>query len=143
MQWDDTRWLLIAEYSQLKTTRYTPNAQAWEITAARRFGNFTPYLAYADFAKHRKNGTITSEKTGIPDLDAAVQAFTASRNLGQSRTTVGLRWDFYRNTALKLEYSHIRIKDNSWGSFLPTDPTNIRMENRHVNTIGASVDVTF
>ncbi|MCL1861659.1 MAG: hypothetical protein FWG52_09040 [Proteobacteria bacterium] len=143
MQWDDTRWLLIAEYSCLRTTRYTPNAQAWEITAARRYGNFTPYLAFADFVRHRKNGTITSEKTGIPDLDAAVQAFTAPRNLGQSRATLGLRWDFYRNTALKLEYSRIRTKNNSWGSLFPTDLAKPRVENRRINTIGASVDVTF
>ena len=143
VQWDNTFWLFIAQYGRLSTTRYTPNAHAWDLTAARRLGNFMPYLSYA---RHKANGKITSltaKGTGVPLIDEGIRDFTASRTLAQRRATLGLRWDFYRNTAFKVEYSRIHIDKNSWGSFFPTDLTNIRMGDRRVNTIGASIDVTF
>ena len=149
VQWDDTNHLFIAQYGRLTTTRYTPNAYAWDVTVGRRFGSLMPYFTYA---RHKANGKITSvtpTATGFPPFDEAIQKaiqdFTASRTLAQKRATLGLRWDFYRNTAFKLEYSRTHIDRNSWGSFSPTtiDLTNPPMGGRHVNTIGASIDVTF
>jgi hypothetical protein len=140
IQWDDRHWLFIAEYNQLRSNRYTHDAHAWEITAARRFGDFTPYLT---FARHTEDKPVTSKTTGIPILDEYVRAFTSARNLSQRSVTLGTRWDFYRNTALKLEYNHARIAGHSWGSFFPTNINNTRLENRTVNTVGISVDVTF
>ncbi|MDR0717394.1 MAG: hypothetical protein LBF50_08265 [Azoarcus sp.] len=139
-QWDDGRWLLIGEYTRLDSRRYTHDAHAWEVTVARRFGNFTPYLT---LARHTEDKPVSTDMTGIPQIDDALRAFIASRNLSQRSVTLGTRWDFYRNTALKLEFNHARISGESWGSFFARDPMNARMRDRSINTIGVSVDVTF
>ena len=143
VQWDHMRWLLIAQYALMTATRYCPNAYAWDVTAGRRFGSFMPYLTYAKHMADDKYTSVTGRGTGFPPVDEGIRAFTASRTIAQSRVTLGLRWDFYRNTAFKAEFSHTRIHNNSWGSFFPTDLQNPRMGSRRVNTIGASIDVTF
>ncbi|MDR2260618.1 MAG: hypothetical protein LBE06_06735 [Azoarcus sp.] len=139
-QWDDGRWLLIGEYTRLNSRRYTHDAHAWEVTVARRFGNFTPYLT---LARHTEDEPVSTDTTGIAQIDGALRAFIASRNLSQRSVTLGTRWDFYRNTALKLEFNHARISGESWGSFFARDPMNARMRDRSINTLGVSVDVTF
>jgi hypothetical protein len=139
-QWDDGVWLLIGEYARLGSRRYTHDAHAWEVTAGRRFGNWTPYLT---IARHTEDKPVTSAVVAIPEVEGFLQAFTAARNLSQRSITIGTRWDFYRNTALKLEFNHARISGNSWGSFFARDPMNARMKDRSINTIGISVDVTF
>ena len=139
-QWDDSRWLLIGEYNRLRPDRYIHEGHAWEITAARRFGRFMPYLT---LAKHSNDKQITQERTGVAFLDAVLEAHLAARNLAQRSATLGLRWDFYRNAAFKLEYGHAKVGKRAWGSFYPKDPMSTRVEKRHVNTVGASVDFMF
>ncbi|GHU13978.1 hypothetical protein AGMMS50225_24930 [Betaproteobacteria bacterium] len=139
-QWDDGKWLLIGEYSRLTSRRYTHDAHAWEVTAGRHFGNWLPYIT---LARHTEDSPVTSGRSPVPQVDGFLRAFTAARNLSQRSVTLGTRWDFYRNAALKLEFNHARISGDSWGSFFARDPMNARMQDRSINTIGASVDVTF
>jgi hypothetical protein len=140
IQWDSGPWLLIGEYNQLRSQRYTHDAHAWALTAARRFGDLTPYIT---LARHSEDKPMIKENTGFPLLDSGIQAFTGARNLSQRSITFGTRWDFYQNTALKVEFNHARITGNSWGSFFARDIYNTRMQGRSINTVGISVDVTF
>jgi hypothetical protein len=155
VQWDDGKWLFIGEYNKLRANRYAHHAHAWELTAGRRFGDFMPYVMVAG---HSEDRPITSQRVqlAVPvpgaaeQLNAGLDSFLASRNLSQKSATLGLRWDFFRNTALKLEFTHARISNRSWGSFYPkelsfddTSKLDKLMWKRSVNTIGVSVDVTF
>ncbi|MDR2689763.1 MAG: hypothetical protein LBB76_08415 [Azoarcus sp.] len=140
-QWDDGIWLLIGEYVRLNSRLYTHDAHAWEVTAARRFGNWTPYLTLARHTEDKPS--VAPNQTGVPMLDAAIDAFTSARNLSQRSITVGTRWDFHRNAALKLEFNHARISGKGWGNFFARDPFNANMRDRSINTVGVSVDVTF
>jgi hypothetical protein len=140
IQWDDNRWLLIGEYNQLRSLRYTHDAHAWALTAAYRFGDLMPYLT---LARHSEDKPMIDVTTGYPGLDQGVHAFIGARNLSQRSITLGARWDFYQNTALKIEFNHARITGNAWGSFFAQDVFNTRMQNRSINTVGVSVDVTF
>ncbi|MDR1423021.1 MAG: hypothetical protein LBI92_00180 [Azoarcus sp.] len=154
IQWDDGKWLFIGEYNRLRANRYAHRAHAWELTAGRRFGEFMPYVT---LASHTEDRPITTKRVALAmaipgvaeQLNEAVDAFLASRNLSQSSATLGLRWDFYKNTAFKLEFAHTRIHNRSWGSFFPENPNdppatlNQRMWKRSINTLGVSVDVTF
>ena len=154
IQWDDGKWQFVGEYNRLRANRYAHDAHAWELTAGRRFGEFMPYIT---LASHTEDKPITTKRVALAmpipgvgeQLNEAVDAFLASRNLSQSSATLGLRWDFYKNTAFKLELTHARIHNRSWGSFFPEDPDdppatlNKHMWKRSVNTLGVSVDVTF
>jgi len=158
VQWDDGKWLFIGEYNRLRANRYAHHAHAWELTAGRRFGQFMPYFTLAGHTEDRpittKRAQLALPLPGVADqLNEGIDAFLASRNLSQKSATLGVRWDFHRNTALKLEFSHARIDNRSWGSFYPRDlpfddpqfsqKVNDLMWKRSVNTIGLSVDVSF
>jgi len=154
IQWDDGKWQFIGEYNRLRANRYTHHAHAWELTAGRRFGEFMPYIT---IASHTEDQPITTKRAALAmpipgvgeQLDEALDTFLAARNLSQSSATLGLRWDFYKSTAFKLEFTRAHIHNRSWGSFFPKDPDappatlNKRMWKRSVNTLGVSVDVTF
>jgi hypothetical protein len=55
--------------------------------------------------------------------------------------TLGVRWDFAKNTALKLQYDHIDLGDNSAGRLANVQPGFTRGSN--VNLFSAALDFVF
>jgi len=80
-----------------------------------RFGQFTPYLAYS--RTHTDRDILS---TGIPQgLSPATDALNQLSSLAQGGTSkinesdaaIGVRYDFARNTALKVQVDRIRYRD--------------------------------
>ncbi|TVT60664.1 MAG: hypothetical protein FHK80_01360 [Azoarcus sp. PHD] len=145
-QWDDSEWLLIGEYAKRTASRYVNSGHGWYLTLGRRFGNIMPYVTIARQTQDRAvaQATFTDPVIG-PYQTAALEGFLVSRNGAQRSITFGSRWDFRRDTALKVEFSHIQTTGNSWGnSFFPRgDPALTELRNRSVNMLGVALDVTF
>ncbi|MCB1907220.1 MAG: hypothetical protein KDH15_07610 [Rhodocyclaceae bacterium] len=142
MQWDNGEYLASAEYARRAVNRYIPSAHGWQVTLGRRIGTVT---AYGVLARQAEDRPVTdADLSAVPPLQAAVDLFNDTRNTAQRSTTVGARWDLHRNAALKLEFSHVKVADNSVGSFLLVDGSGtILFSNRRINLFSASVDVSF
>lgn len=139
-QWDDGNWLLVGEYARRVNRRYANSAHGWHFTVGHRFENLMPYVT---LARHTEDRPITTASAPAP-LEPFLDGFLASRNLAQRSITLGTRWDFRRDAALKIEFSHTQTFDNSWGSYFPRgNPATTDPRDRAINMLGVALDVTF
>ncbi|MFY9178343.1 MAG: porin [Venatoribacter sp.] len=94
LSWDNGSTSLTGEYTALRhDSDLLVDDDAWFVSAAQRMGAFTPHLTFAQATDNLKSGS-----TGI------AQRFTEDK---QNSLTLGVRYDFALNTALKLEATYV------------------------------------
>lgn len=114
--YDPGNWLLQTEYVSRKGEGLlVKDIDAWYVLAGYRIGKFTPYASYSE-AKDKEPGVRAPAVGGGPLGMAAfivnsADALVAGKGVDKT-ASVGLRWDFYKNMALKMQYERIR-KDGS------------------------------
>jgi hypothetical protein len=81
-------------------------------TLGVRFGNWTPYATTG--WKH------TTSPTTNPN--PIINAVLAGVNRAQSSYSAGLRWDFYTNLALKVQYDSVKNATGSYGALTNAQP---------------------
>lgn len=146
--YDPGNWFLMGEWGKSKLTpSFMGDQTAWYASSGYRFGNFTPYVIYA------KSRMLTN--TSDPGLDLAavppyLAGFAAGLNAGLNSflkpttgttVTLGGRWDFMRNTALKLQYEHINLDANSSGLLINLQP-GFQVGGK-VNLFSAAIEFVF
>jgi hypothetical protein len=148
--YDDGKWLALAEWALARAHSVVRDTTAWYGTLGRRIGPFTPYLSFArqqeDSAKSDPGLTVTALPPGpLSDaangLNAALNGALAFITTGQKTATVGLRWDFMRSTALKLQYDRVSLDPGSAGFFVNVQPGFQR--GGDVDVVSAAVDYAF
>ncbi|MCC9595235.1 MULTISPECIES: hypothetical protein [unclassified Rubrivivax] len=126
--YDPGQWFVSGEAMRFDTESVLADTTGWQLVGGWRFGTLTPYVGYA-----RIKADIDEEAafaaTGSGPLDAAAANVVGGINRtlqvlngSQKTATVGLRWDFMRNTALKLQWDHTRIDEGSWGRLTNFEP---------------------
>lgn len=126
--YDPGQWFVSGEAMRFDTESVLADTTGWQLVGGWRFGTLTPYVGYA-----RIKADIDEEAafaaTGSAPLDAAAAGVVGGINRtlqvlngSQKTATVGLRWDFMRNTALKLQWDHTRIDEGSWGRLTNFEP---------------------
>jgi hypothetical protein len=90
------------------TTAYE-NSRAAFITAGYRLGAFTPYLGYST-SKSTSRPLLTSLP---PFINAIASGINPATHSDQHTFTVGTRWDFHPNMALKLQLDTVRGSPDS------------------------------
>jgi hypothetical protein len=111
-------------------------------------GAFTPYVTLAQVQAHSDTSTPGLSLAGLPPAQAAQAAgLNAGLNqmLGsavqQKSISLGVRWDFIRNAALKVQYQHLDLDEGSPGVL-----TNIQPgfePGGSVNLFSAAIDFVF
>lgn len=105
-----------AEYVMLRSGKAYNDADAWMMLAGYRFGKFTPYVSYGS-AKNK--GRIMIDTPGLPSaIQTQLQAFADASLNNQATTSLGVRWDFYKNMAAKVQYDWIDVKTPGANGFL-------------------------
>jgi predicted porin len=146
--YDPGDWFAMGEWARFKTNSLLGTKSAWYLSGGYRIGKLTPYVTYARI----KADTPTSDPglpvAGLPPEAAATATFlnaTLNTQLNlvpvQRTISAGLRWDFARNAALKLQYDHVGLGANSHGTF-----GNIQPEFQpggSVQVYSAAVDFVF
>ncbi len=117
--WKDI--VLQAEYAKRKTDSYVNDTNSWYVMGGYRIGKFLPYYNHAEAksAGHVANTVPAACPAGYPAactptlmaLSAGVNVLSAPAN--QSTDTLGVRWDLYRNMALKVQVDRVRPKDGA------------------------------
>ena len=132
--------VLQAEYAQRRAKEpvYVPDTNAWYTMVGYRFGKVLPYYSHAAYkgAGQSVNVPANFPKTGA--LASAVNySFLSSSE--QSSDLVGVRWDFAKSLALKVQVDRVKPKAKS-GS-LNFGPAAGYTNN--VTVVGAALDFVF
>ncbi len=116
--YDPGDWFAMAEWVQTEQNSVFGKRQAWYVSGGYRFGAFTPYLTYAEakFKSNQSDSGITAfSNADTAKLNTALNDQLAGAPI-QKTVSVGMRWDFARNAALKLQYDRTDIGSGSTGT---------------------------
>lgn len=106
---DKANWLVVGEYSELEvedSVLENIDRTDWYATVGRRFGNVMPHVTYG----RQTAGADLSVLTGISPrspLFLPVAAAATSQQLDETFKSIGVRWDFGTNVALKADYTTV------------------------------------
>ena len=115
---------------------FLPDVNAWYTMAGYRFGKVLPYYAHGSF-KAKPSVGIPAGLSTIPGLYGAVSGVLAPT--GQSSDTLGVRWDFAKSAALKVQVD--RIKPGVKNALLQdVTPAGV---GKNVTVVAASIDFVF
>lgn len=141
LTYDVGNWLAMAEYTKRKTKSFIPDTTGWYATLGYRVGKFTPYATLSRLKTDSSNvdNTIPGALVlgGLP-LRAVVDAATAAQSTPQKTAALGVRWDAWRNVAVKAQLDS--IKTTGAGLFYGAEPG---FANKRVNVYSLAVDFVF
>lgn len=115
---DWNQLLLQGEYAKRKSDSYVNDTTSWYLMAGYRIGKFLPYASHASLKSDRSvtNTVPAACPAGYPAactptmqaLSAGVTRVSSTGTQGQQSTdTIGVRWDFYRSAALKVQIDRV------------------------------------
>ena len=135
---DYQNFLIQSEYAVRRSqTRILPDTTSYYAMLGYRYGKLTPYYSYGNLKQDDPRSYAGLSATGpLAPVAAAVNAL-AKAGL-QSTHSVGLRWDFYKSAALKLQLDHVTPKDGP-GLFVNAKPGFAGP----VNVYAAGIDFVF
>ncbi|MES2740579.1 MAG: porin [Pseudomonadota bacterium] len=145
--YDPGDWFLTGEFSTLKVRSFLGHSNGFYVSGGYRFGNWTPYATFS----HTKSDSANVEP-GLPLYGSPAQIGAARALNGalgdllrsvatQETASAGMRWDFRRNMALKVQYDRVRPHGNSTGTLINVQPEY--RSGRSVNVISATLDFVY
>lgn len=141
LTYDAGDWLVLAEYTKRKTQTFIPDTTGWYTTVGYRIGSFTPYVTLSRLKTDSSNvdNTIPASVVvgGLP-LSAVVDGSIAAQSTPQKTVALGVRWDAWRNVAVKAQFDSIRT--TGAGQFYRAEPG---FANKRVNVFSLAVDFVF
>lgn len=148
LSYDPGAWFAMAEWAHFDTHSIVGAKRAWYVSAGSRFGKFTPYATYSHLQPEGATSDPGLTLTGLPPQLAAVGAqLNGALNAQlavvprQSTWSAGVRWDFLRNAAFKVQWDRVRRADGSIGTFANLQPGFT--PGGTVNIVSAAVDFVF
>lgn len=134
--YDDNTWLAQAEFGHSHSTAaVVPNSRMFYVSVGRRFGDWLPFAMFSDSRPNTAPRT-----TATPGL-AGAAATVNSMRIDQSTISIGTRWDFRPQAALKLQLDSTHSHPPGYGVWM-RDPaianTRIRL-----NMLTATLDFVF
>ena len=112
------RWRLLAELTSMDPRNdLVGRGTGYSLTLARSFGDFTPYLSLAQLKRSSaKLNTSALAPTGMDaqldgSLSQLLQGFDRAQqfaNISSRSVSVGLRWDWRENMAIKTQLDLVR-----------------------------------
>jgi len=145
--YDPGRWFLMGEWGRAKTHSVLGKKTGWYASGGYRFGTFTPYVMYARAKADNLSDpglTVSSLPPSLAEpatgLNAVLNSILSTKPV-QSTLSVGGRWDFMQNAALKLQFDHTRIRAGSTGALVNIQPGF--QTGGKLNVFSATVDFVF
>ncbi len=112
---DNGEWIGQAEWSKRDTnTVVIGSVSGWNVMAGYRVSDFTPYAGFSSYNVDAKRTDLTPGAAAPLALKAQLnylnQSFMGTGDPSRDAMTVGVRWDFARNLALKAQYERMKMK---------------------------------
>jgi len=131
---------LAAEFNQRNVAdSFFPSYNAWYITAAYRWRDFTPYVTFSQLTQTSKTEVNLPDNPLLAPLDEILTSIYDAGN--QSSAIVGMRWDFMENAAAKFQAENIS-REGQGASFIQKDGAESDI-GTDVKVFSFSVDFTF
>jgi hypothetical protein len=129
VQYDPGDWFAISEWIQRKSAY---KMSAMYVSGGYRINKLTPYLTYSQ----------NSQGSFLPGSPQPSPNSIRLANRSQSTVSLGVRWDFMRNTDFKFQYDWVKLSNSSNG-FLANVPPNITLYGSRFHVVSAVVDLIF
>lgn len=114
MQYDNGDFLTNIEATDVQMDGKFYDSRSVSGLVGYRFGEFTPYLA-ASWMETTDNEERPAPSAILSAADGLAQNLNKGLNFERMSYSVGTRWDFYANMALKLDATFVDYKDTSGG----------------------------
>jgi opacity protein-like surface antigen len=127
--YDPGRWFALGEWGHDDFHSVLGSSTAWYVSGGYRLAKVTPYLTYSKVSVNSNTSDPGLTLSTLPPflmgpatgLNEALNATLAT--IAEQRTiSVGARWDFVKNVALKVQYDHTRIGAGSIGTLTNIQP---------------------
>jgi hypothetical protein len=126
--YDPGPWFVMGEWSRIDAPPLVGAKSGWYVTGGRRAGSITAFATYAS-ARADSLADPGLAVAALPAalvepatrLNAALNSFLATKVV-QDTISVGVRWDFAKDVAFKLQFDHTRIGDGSNGALRDPQP---------------------
>lgn len=146
--YDPGTWFLTGEWGYSNSDSLLGERSAWYISGGYRFGALTPYLTYAQRKVHSSTSDPGLTLSIFPPyiagtaagLNAGLNASLGSQPVQQT-ISVGVRWDFMKNVAFKLQFDHTDIGTGSPGTLINIQPGF--QPGGAFNVFSATIDFVF
>ncbi|GLQ96377.1 hypothetical protein [Dyella mobilis] len=130
--------LATAEYGALHSSSFLARNNGWYGTLGYHFGSWTPYVTYGGTNKPSEVNSYGVPAFGpLLPLSQGVDALVS--HTYQHTTSLGVRWDVYKNIDIKAQLDHVTPSANG-GDFADVSPT---YDGHSVNVYSAVVDFVF
>ena len=147
--WDNGDYFIAGELGKRISQNNVIDQTAGYISGGARLGKFTPYVTYSS----RVNNSPTTFNGGTGPYAAlsnqVVTSIVSDFNyMDQNTKTLGLRYDFYKNLALKVQWDRIDTStkngqaNTGWGQF-NNMTTTFGNNNNAIDLFSTSVDFVF
>ncbi|SHN20206.1 porin [Duganella sacchari] len=128
-----------AEYAQrrAKDPVYLADSNAWYAMVGYRIGKVLPYYAHTSSKGAGASVTAPASLAKVPPLNAALAGLLSSSE--QSSDLIGVRWDFAKSLALKVQIDRVNPKAKSgWLQNVPAAGYN-----KDLTVVGVALDFVF
>jgi hypothetical protein len=128
LSYDNEDWIAMAEYGRVNLHNVLGDNLGWYATVGRRVGKFTPYATYAS---EWRSSPTSDPGLSLAGLPPGFAGFAAGLNAGlnailssgvQKTVSIGGRWDFRKDVALKVQYDLTRNGTGSYGALTNVQP---------------------
>ncbi len=149
--YDDGTWVGNAEYVQVSVGKGYNSSRGWTLLAGRRIGQFTPYVRYSesDTIDRIMSDGVADQLTPLigPQrayvAQATIQAVLDATATKDQRTfSVGTRWDFRKNMALKAQYDYVMPQYPSKSGYLVNVAPNYPQQGKG-HAVAVALDFIF
>jgi hypothetical protein len=146
-RYDPGQWFVMGEAARVVTHSVFGTGSGWYLSGGYRLGQITPFLTYGHAEADRLSDPGLNLSTLPPflagpaaGLNAALNSLLSTKPV-QNTLSIGGRWDFMTNAALKLQYDHTRIGTGSSGMLSNLQPGF--QKGGKVNVFSATIDFVF
>lgn len=149
--YDDTDWALQGEFGYLESNWSSmPSALFGYLSIGHHFGDFTPYMVLAAVktvgsTAYTPQPPVTGNSrtdAGLYELYSAASLFTRGLRVDQKTVSLGVRWDFYHNMAMKLQWDLSEVGAGGSSMWWKSGP-NPFTEKTYVNLLSGSFNFAF
>jgi hypothetical protein len=145
---DPGGWFIMGEWGKAEYHSVLATKTAWYLSGGYRLSKFTPYVTYADVKADSSTSDRGLDISTLPanlagsaaGLNAALNGVLGSTPV-QHTISAGTRWDFMRDTDLKLQYDRIQLGTGSPGTLSNLQPA-FRVGGS-VNLVSITIDFVF
>lgn len=142
--YDDGAWIAQAEVGRTRSSAdIVPHGRMGYIGVARRFGDWMPYLIASTIRPGNalRSSTLDWNPAGQSALQEQALRVVNTTRMSQDTLSLGVRWDFHNQMAMKLQWDTTRVNAYGYGLWF----RDLDLVNRpsRINLLTVSLDFVF